>query len=250
MLRVSLVKTFVTKIFMDRTQIIRLKLIRRFFVLNSITIVMGFVFYYVIMFTLGELHNFWGLFRSPEIAKKVDNIPPIMPFLYALPEATNQSFQDISGITEPGAKVMLYSNGKEVEVTISDTEGKFTFPNVRVTDLPQSFYAKAEDGYGNISTASKSYTIVKDTEPPVFEVRNFDKESFSLSSRDKHQTIQGITTPDTTISVNGHRAIVNLNGDFTLQFRFENGKNELNFKATDKAGNVTEKKYTVNFKQT
>ena len=235
---------------MDRKDIIRLKLIRRFFVLNSVTIVMGVTFYYVIMFTLGELHNFWGLFRSPELVRKVDNIPPVMPFLFSLPEATNQSFQDIIGITEPGSKVMLYSNGSEVEVTISDTEGKFTFPNVRITDLPQSFYAKAEDGYGNVSAASKSYTIVKDIEPPIFEVRNFKDENTSLQSRDKHQTIQGITTPDTKITVNGHRAIVNLNGDFSVQIRFENGKNELNFTAVDKAGNITEKKYIVNFKQT
>lgn len=229
--------------------ILKLKYIRGFFILNSITIVMVVIFYYVLIFSLGQLYNFWGLFKAPEISAKVDSIAPIRPNVYDIPQATNQSFIDITGVTEPGAKVLLFSNGNETDTAISDNDGKFIFPNVRVNNNPQNLYVKAEDRFGNISVASKSYTIVKDTEPPKLELRTFTNEVSSWQSRNDHITLEGLTTPDTTVTVNGQRAIVNLNGEFNIQYKFNQGRNVLEIIAIDRAGNSTEEIFIVNFRK-
>jgi parallel beta-helix repeat protein len=147
-------------------------------------------------------------------------------FLIA-PEETNQSTQDVQGVTEPG--VTLTVEGALVNV---DENGYFS-TNVALAEGDNLIQATATDSSENTTLASTH--IFLDSIPPTLTISNPDEGS---QVEGNAVEITGFAEVEAVITVNGMVKIQSSPGDFGIWVYLEPGDNTLEIKATDEAGNI------------
>lgn len=224
------------------------RLIKRIIITNVFSVVVVILAYFWLFFSLRNLDSIWGLFKGKENYEIKDTIPPTAPYLQQIPEATQNDSIDVTGGSEQGVKVKLFVDDVETASTIADNNGAFTFTGVKVSDIKERIYVKAEDESNNQSAKSEEYMIFKDTTPPEAEIIT-PTEGQKVKSTSHSFVVTGKSEPDATVMVNGQLAIVTPAGEFTGQIRLENGKNEIKIEITDKAQNKFEKSIFVNFEE-
>lgn len=176
---------------------------------------------------------------------KNDTTPPAPPRLASLPEATNKAEIELSGITEEGAIVTLFINGKEEEI-VANSEGNFAF-SFTLEKGENEVYAKAKDAAGNESQPSSVQLVIFDNEAPPLTISSpLDGAQFFGESQ-RQLSIRGTTEAGVTLTVNDRIVKVEDDGSFVFVSSLGEGTNSFNFKSTDKAGNQTEKTISVNF---
>lgn len=174
-----------------------------------------------------------------------DTTPPAPPRFESLPEFTNKTVIDVTGRTEPGAMVKIKENGEEHEV-LANSDGVFNF-EWSLNDGDNRISAIARDGSGNESQESDVFEPTYDNEPPDLEIKSpSDGQNFA-GSRNRQITIQGSTEGGISITINDRIVAVDSNGNYSLFTTLSEGSNSFTVKATDKAGNVTEKSFGVTF---
>jgi hypothetical protein len=169
---------------------------------------------------------------------KNDTTPPAPPIFNYIPSFTNQQTASVSGTTEPGATIKLTSNGGSQE-TLADKDGAFSF----ILQLQSGVNSYS----GNQSLQAKSFQITFDNQPPSLSVTTPSDGSSFFGSAQRQITIQGKTDAGAQIVINDRIISVDDSGNFQYTTTLNDGANPFAIKATDQAGNITEKDITLNF---
>jgi hypothetical protein len=176
---------------------------------------------------------------------KNDTTPPAPPKFNYFPAFTNQQTASVSGTSEPGATVNLVFNGSNQQVIV-DKDGKFSF-SLQLVDGVNTFSAVAVDPSGNTSQKSKDYTLTFDNKPPNLTVTSPSDGTSFFGSNQRQVTIQGTTDVNNQVVINDRIISVDDVGSFQYTTTLNDGANLFAIKATDQAGNSTEKDITLNF---
>lgn len=174
-----------------------------------------------------------------------DKTPPAPPRFNTFPNFTNQNQISLSGSTEAGATVKLVLNGNE-EQSLADKDGKFTF-DLQLINGDNDFNATATDASGNVSQKTQDFTITFDNKPPELNITSPNDGAQFLGSKQRQATIQGTSEANVQITINDRIVAVDDNGNFQYTTTLNDGENKFAIKATDQAGNSTEKGLTLNF---
>lgn len=166
------------------------------------------------------------------------------PILSTLPEATNSAEIVISGKSKKDTQVELFINDELVDKTSADSKGVFDFKTALSEGNNKIAVRTREDD--KTSDLSQSFDVILDTTSPQLSIDSpQDGQSFS-KDQNKAQ-VTGKTETDVTVTVNGFRAIVSFNGNFSYNLPLQNGENIIKVIAYDLAGNKTEKEIKVNY---
>lgn len=215
-----------------------------FYIILTIAVILAI--YFLGIPALGRLTSFVSSMKGND--KKIsssDITPPPPPKFKNFPEFTNQTTLSLSGNTEAGSTVKLIFNGIPSEV-ISDSDGQFSF-TVDLQNGINTFAATATDQSGNQSQKSEDYKITFDNKAPELTVSSPNDGSSFFGSNQRQVTIQGQTEPDASVTINDRIIFVDDTGNFQYTTTLNEGSNNFNIKATDKAGNTTEKTISLNF---
>lgn len=211
-----------------------------------LTIVVLVLFFFYGFNALARLAVFLGdLKKGSQPVESNDTTPPIPPRFEPLPKATNNKELEIKGSTEPGATIELSVNGKVNEL-LANSDGEFRF----TADLKSGeniISAYSQDNAGNKSNETETQTVALDTDAPSLETTKPQDGALFYGSKDRQLVIEGKTEERANVSVNGRHVVVEGSGNFTFLMTLTEGENKLDIKATDAAGNITEKTITVTY---
>jgi len=176
---------------------------------------------------------------------KNDTTPPAPPTFNYVPSFTNQQTASVSGSTEPGATVKITFNGTSQEA-LADKDGVFSF-NLQLQNGVNAFSAVSIDQAGNQSLKSQDFQITFDNKPPSLTINSPSDGSSFFGSNQRQVTIQGKTDAGAGVTINDRIISVDDSGNFQYTTTLNDGANPFAVKATDQAGNTTEKDITLNF---
>ena len=202
-----------------------------------IIVVWGIPLFIRLIVGLSNLKN-----KTEEITSE-DIIPPPVPRLSFVPEATNSVTISISGFTEPKVKVKIKFNEEEFN-TQADEEGKFLLEKLILKQGRNKISALAIDESGNQSEYSEPLEVVYDNEPPKLEI---EAPQDGSATEEQNIEVKGVTEPGARVLVNNHLVIVDEKGKFNTKLILKEGGNEITVLAQDNAGNKTEKKISVTY---
>lgn len=175
------------------------------------------------------------------VSEKV--LPPQPPRVILPYEATNTAKINISGVAEPNIKVALLKNDvnlKEVEVS---SEGDFVIKDIELEKGENVFNLIAESEKGGTSELSKPVKVIYDDQSPTIVMSNPKDDSSSVDSADFD--VEGKTEKGVSITINGHVAMVDDEGNFKLKIQLNAGDNDVEIIAVNLAGNETRKKVKI-----
>lgn len=172
-------------------------------------------------------------------------IPPPQPRLVLPFEATNSAQINITGLSEKGISVELMKNDVSLSKASANESGEFEFDNVSLDNGDNQFTAVAISQDGVSSDPSKPIDIVLDTEAPVITMINPSEDKVSVNTADF--VVAGKTDKGVSVLVNGHVAMTDDQGKFSLDLQLNVGKNTVNIIATDLAGNQTTKSIEIDY---
>lgn len=220
--------------------------IRSAFLYGLLTIgFLAFLLYFGLP-TMARFAGFIGDIKKGERpVDKNDTTPPAPPRFTSLPEATNELTLDIEGEAEAGATITVFINDKTEEV-LSNSEGKFSL-DAKLNQGKNTISGKAVDSSGNEGQKSQVYTVIFDNEKPNLDISSPTDGANFYGSKQRQMTIKGKTEEGVSLTVNDRLISVLDDGSFSYPYPLGDGENILNFKAFDKAGNLTEENVTVNF---
>lgn len=183
--------------------------------------------------------------QSSQPVEANDTTPPPPPRLESMPIATKEEKIDIRGNTEAGAKVTLFLNDTEEEI-LADSSGKFSF-NLTLTDGENSISAVSTDSSGNTSQKTEIQTVIFDKKLPELElIKPNDKAEF-FGSKQRQVVVEGKTESEVRLQINQRQVVVENDGSFTFATTLSQGQNNFTVVAEDRAGNKTEKTFSVTF---
>ena len=177
-----------------------------------------------------------------------DTIAPFAPQISIEFEATSSANIDISGFAEAGANVVLLNNGNKVTEQVVGDGGDFTFRNVALNKGENQFTTQAVDFSGNESNLSKVYAVVFDNTKPELEIITPEDGEEFFGSEEKALTVTGTTEKGVTVYVTGRLSFVNNDGKFSQTVSLQEGDNQIDVRAVDRAGNETIASVSVKFK--
>ncbi len=178
--------------------------------------------------------------KATDVNSSEDVVPPQIPVLSPLPEATNAAVIKIEGYTEAGVGVDVFLNDAQVASTNSDDQGLFK-SEFKLNEGSNKIQAKAKDDAGNSSES-------------ILKTVNFDKKGVDITidspkdgleifgQNNQNVTFSGkVSKPDASVNINGNYVRLDASGAFSSIVRLNQGDNNVSVKATDRAGNTAEK---------
>jgi hypothetical protein len=229
-----------------RAKVEQKKLLRQTFFFLALAIVIAVVMLAVVV--PGIIRVLGGLSSSTSPVVTED-LPPLQPPVISAPvPATFSASLKLSGFAEKAATVVLVQNGQEAGQTTAQDNGAFQF-DVQLQKGENALSAYAKTSEKRQSAVSQEFKVVMDNELPKLEITDpKEGEKKSVQGKKNQSTsITGNTDPNTKITLNDRLAFVKADGSFTASFFLQTGDNEITIKATDQAGNVTEKKVTITY---
>lgn len=194
---------------------------------------------------IGFITNTINPAKKPESNIK-DNLTLAPPVLNIPFEATASSQIDIKGYTTPNSKVKLFIDDEPKDTVSSDTDGSFTFKNVSLNLGTNNIYGKTTDDKGNESLPSKLIKLNFDNEKPTLSISE-PEDNKKIQGGEKKIRVSGKTEPGNNVFINGTQAIVNFEGNFSIEQPLNDGDNLITIKATDQAANTAQEQRTVNY---
>ncbi len=198
---------------------------------------------------VGKIAGFVSELRggnSPIISN--DKTPPAPPKFNTFADFTNQQYITISGTAEPGATAKLTFNGN-VEETVVDKEGKFSFQDLKLNEGENFFSGVIVDGAGNVSLKTTDRVVTYDIKTPDITLDSPADGSNFYGSTQRQINIQGTTEIEANVTINDRIVSLDNNGHFSYPVTLNSGTNTFTIKAADQAGNSTEKQITLNFSE-
>ena len=178
--------------------------------------------------------------KATDINSSEDVLPPQIPVLSPLAEATNSATLKIEGYTESNVEVKILLNDAEATNTNSDDGGLFK-AEVKLSPGNNKIQVVAKDGAGNTSqSVIKTINFdVKGVEITVDSPRD-GSEIFGQSNQ--NVTFSGkVSKPDASVNINGNYVRLDATEGFSSIVRLNQGDNNVSVKVTDQAGNTAEK---------
>lgn len=183
---------------------------------------------------------------SPFVDK--DTVPPQVPTLSSVPvEATFSASLNLRGFAEPKSRVIFLIDSMQAAEVMTDDNGQFEH-QLALADGPNEVAIFGVDEAGNESLKTKSYLIARDSTAPTIEIEEPKDGSTIELKKNRTVNIKGKTEPEAKVMINDRLVLADQEGNFSSNYYLAEGKNELNFVATDKATNKTELKIEVEFK--
>ncbi len=215
-----------------------------YFILLTIGAIILLFFYGISI--LGKFAGFVSdLGKSGKAISVNDHTPPAPPRFDYINSFTNKQNINISGATEAGATVKFTFNDS-VQDTLADKDGHFQF-SIQLSSGENSYSAVAVDQSGNISQKTQNFTITFDNKPPDLAIENPNDGAQFFGSNQRQATINGSTDMGSQITINDRIVTVDDSGKFQYTTTLNSGENKFTIKATDQAGNITQKDITLNF---
>lgn len=181
---------------------------------------------------------------TPNNTTMNDNVPPQIPVISALPEATNSSKIKVEGFTEMDADVELFVNDEVADSGKADSNGAFTLRGNLVKGSNR-IQLKAKDASTNISQ-SEIVTVTYDDKPIELIISSPKDGSEYYGSVNQTVDIKGaVNKNDATVIVNGSYASVDKEGSFNQRIMLNNGDNNIVVKVSDRSGNQVEKSFKL-----
>lgn len=165
-----------------------------------------------------------------------DRIPPQIPILNPLPDATNSAQLVISGFGESDSAIGLFQNGGKVDEVKADTTGSFSFSDIPFQEGENVFYVVSSDESEN-SSESPKYIVVFDTTIPNLIVEQPTDGSTVNDRRGQLAAVKGTSEKGDRVLINGKLLFTDSTGAFSGNFQLQPGENILRFRAVDDAGN-------------
>jgi len=143
-----------------------------------------------------------------------------------------------AGTNQPvaGATVAFTGAGIDVEVR-TDNKGEAV---AKVTPSEMGFIKATASMEGYLNSPSAEIAVSKDATPPTLSV-----DAVKTPTNGKKQTISGKAEPGTTVTVNGKKATVDKDGNWSIEVELEEGTNVVSIICTDPAGNKTQSTVTI-----
>lgn len=210
-----------------------------------LTIVGAIVFVFVLLPQLVQL--FFRIIGTGDVSfQPQDTIPPQMPVITPLPEATNEDSVLLEGFGEADSQVRVIVNGVEVTQVAVDSAGEFSY-TLSLSEGENAVALYGIDEAGNESQPRLA-DIIRDIEAPqlVFDDLADGKEVTLRANQNLE--IRGETEPGSQLQLNNRLVFVGSDGMFRTTYHLSEGDNDLEFEVTDKAGNQTAQTITVRFR--
>ncbi|MBI2327515.1 hypothetical protein HYU92_04315 [Candidatus Curtissbacteria bacterium] len=194
---------------------------------------------------LGKFADFLdAIFKNKEI-NVIDNSAIGEPKIDPLPHATNSARLAVSGFASDSNSVIIYLNGQK-SGTANVEAGKFKFEDLELRSGENKVEAKAVSG-GRESNFSDAWIVILDREKPTLEVEGpAEGQFFSGNNRIK---VFGKAEKDTQVYANGFLASIDLEGKFEVFVPLGEGKNTVEIKAIDLAGNTKTEMRKITFRK-
>lgn len=218
--------------------------------ITQTALMFGLVVFLILAFLFFVLPNIvrvaFNVLDSDPIAKSEDTIPPQVPILSAPVEATHSAQISLSGYGEAKSEVILVLNGNEADKKTIADDGTFSF-DVTLTEGENSLATFSKDAAQNESVLSKKFTVIMDATAPTIEIES-PKDGDRITLR-KNQitTIKGKTEPKARVFIDSRLVLADAEGNFQGSYNLQEGDNKIIIKATDAAGNQSEKELVINF---
>ena len=158
---------------------------------------------------------------------------------------TNESDITIEGTASPTTTIELVSDGEVVDSVEVGDDGEFSFDR-ELAEGENEFIAVSKID-GAKTGESDPVTVTLDTEAPEVTI---DNPVDGDKSNRETVTVEGNVQDDHLdyVEVNGQKADVNDDGDFSKRILLDNGENVIEVVAADLAGNTTTETVTLDVK--
>lgn len=219
-------------------------MLRQTMVFGGIALIISVLFLFLVLPGFISLIN---SMLSTNPFEATDTIPPQPPRVIVPFDATTESRIELIGDGESGSNLTLLLNSRQVgETTIAeDRTFKLT---VTLQEGENVIEAYATDAAGNESALSRRQIIYLDTTKPFIDLDNLENGQEIIGKDKENFRISGKTEPRANMLINDRSVYVNSDGSFSTQIRLEEGENDLDFRATDQAGNTAELELKVRFR--
>lgn len=171
-----------------------------------------------------------------ESSKNSSLPPPVLSIPY---EATNTAEVNIRGYATSNSKVAIFLDDEKKDSTEVGSDGTFEFKNIPLILGTNNIYGKSIDEENQESLSSKLIKIIYDNEKPPLNISE-PEDGKNIQGGDKKIKITGNTEPGAQIYINDSLVIVNKDGNFSQELTLNEGDNNFNIKAVDKASNSTQ----------
>lgn len=184
---------------------------------------------------------------KPQAAPIKTDIRLQAPSLNDIPPATTNNTIDISGTSNyPNGIIELYINDLSYKNIAVDKNGKFSKSNVKLQNGINTIKARiVKDGNSSNFTDEKSIRLT--TDAPGLEISS-PNDGQEFKKADQQITVMGKTDGgDITVTVNGFRAIVQNDGNFSYYLKLKEGDNPISIEAKNAADKSTTKDLKVKY---
>lgn len=162
--------------------------------------------------------------------------PPVLNIPY---EATNTAQIDIKGYGSSNSKVAIFLDDEKKDTAEVSDDGTFEFKNISLVLGTNNIYGKSIDEKNQESLPSKTLKILYDNEKPKLDIKE-PEDNKKIQGGDKKIKIAGITEVDAQVFINDSQSIIDKDGNFSIEVALNEGDNNFDIKAIDKASNSTE----------
>ncbi len=212
-----------------------------------LTIVLILFVLYFGLPTTAKIAGFLSDLRGSSLpVEQKDTTPPAPPVFETPDEFADKAIITVKGRAEPGVKVSIFLNDKLKEELVAGAEGEFS-ANLPILAGENTLYGVAKDESGNESAQSRVYIIIYDKKAPDLEITEPANGSSFYGQNQKQITIKGKTESGAQVWVNERFATVDSEGLFVYTTTLQEGENNFEVKAADKADNNATKNLSVTF---
>lgn len=162
--------------------------------------------------------------------------PPVLNIPY---EATNTAQIGITGYATANSKVKLYLDDQLKDTVDTLENGDFVVKNLELSLGTNNIYAKTLDEKNVESLSSKTIRVIYDDEKPSL-ILNEPEDNKQIQGGDKRVKFSGKSELGVQIFINDNQIIVDKDGNFTTELTLNDGDNDFNVRAKDKASNSSE----------
>jgi len=195
---------------------------------------------------IGFLFGLVSKYRNEEGYRPQSKVA--VPNFTNLPTAVKEPQTKLAGYAQTGATVILFVNGPEAARTVTGSDGRFEFTDVKLNEGRNTLFAKAEDNKGIVSENTDLFYITYDKTMP--EIKDLSpKDGDTVRNLDKRITITGKINEKAVITINGKTAVQKPDFSFDFLLGVDEGSVKIKIEVTDEAGNKTEKEITVKYEK-
>jgi hypothetical protein len=138
----------------------------------------------------------------------------------------------------PDATVVFTGAGVDVEMnTNSDGEAK-----AEITPQEMGFIKATATLDGYLNSPAATIAVSRDITPPTLTI---DTAGIESPTNDNKQTLTGTAEPGSTVMVNGKKATVDADGNWSIEVELTEGNNTFSVIVKDAAGNTTQQSVTI-----